>query len=110
MGAVLQHYIEGYWQLLAYFSKALKPSEKRYSTFDRELLGIYLAVKHFRYSVEGRISHILTDHKPLTYLPSFHSTSHAPRRVRQFDYILQFTADIHHVSGSDNSAAFSSYD
>ena len=105
VGAVLQQYVDGHWQPLAYFSKALKPPERRYSTFDRELLGIYLAVKHFRYSVEGRVFHILTDHKPLTYLPSLHSTSHAPRRVRQFDYILQFTADIRHVSGSDNSVA-----
>ena len=90
---------------LAYFLKPLKPAERRYSTFDRELLGMYLAVKHFRHSVEGRQFHILTDHKPLTYLSSFHSSNHSPRRVRQCDYILQFTADVRHVKGSDNSVA-----
>jgi hypothetical protein len=30
-----------------------KSAEPRYSTFDRELLGIYLATKHFQYFVEG---------------------------------------------------------
>ena len=105
VGAVLQQYVQGCWQPLAYFSKSLKPAERRYSTFHRELLGIYIAVKHFRFSVEGQQFHILTNHTPLTYLSSFHSSNHSPRRVRQFDYILQFTADIRHVKGSANSAA-----
>ena len=73
VGAVLQQQVQGCWQPLAYFSRSLKPAERRYSTFDRELLGIYLAVKHFRFSVEGRQFHILTDHKPLTYVSSFNS-------------------------------------
>ena len=105
VGAVLQQQVQGCWQPLAYFSRSLKPAERRYSTFDRELLGIYLAVKHFRFSVEGRQFHILTDHKPLTYVSSFHSSNHSPRRIRQFDYILQFTSDIRHVKGSANIAA-----
>lgn len=103
VGAVLQQYVHNSWQPLAYFSKSLKPTER--STFDRELLAMYLAVKHFRYAVEGRQFHMLTDHKPLTYLSSFHSSNHSPRRIRQYDYILQFTADIRHVKGSDNSVA-----
>ena len=32
------------WQPTAYFSKALKPASTRYSTFDRELLAIYLSL------------------------------------------------------------------
>ena len=105
VGAVLQQFVDHTWQPLAYFSKSLTPTERKYSVFDRELLGIYLAIKHFRYSVEGRQFHILTDHKPLTYLPSFRFTQHSPRQTRHLDYILQFTADIRHVKGSANSAA-----
>ena len=47
VGAVLQQYIEGAWRPIAYFSKKLLPAETRYSTFDRELLAIYLSIRHF---------------------------------------------------------------
>ena len=45
VGAVQQQYINGQWLPLAYFSHTLKPAQVRYSTFDRELLGIYSAIK-----------------------------------------------------------------
>ena len=38
--AVLQQYIDTQWYPIAYFSKKLKPAETKYSTFDRELLGV----------------------------------------------------------------------
>lgn len=51
VGAVLQQRIDGVWCPLSYFSRALKPAESRYIAFDRELLAVYLAIKHFRYFV-----------------------------------------------------------
>ncbi|BHF62056.1 hypothetical protein SprV_0100503700 [Sparganum proliferum] len=47
VGAVLQQHLAGSIRRLAFFSKKLLPAETRYSTFDREVLAIYLAVKHF---------------------------------------------------------------
>ena len=73
VGAVLQQCIGEDWHPISYFSRKLKPSETHYSAFDRELLAVYLAIKHFRYFVEGRTFHILTDHKPLTSALFFHS-------------------------------------
>lgn len=35
------------------FSKKLKPAETRYSSFDGELLAVYLEIKHFQYFLEG---------------------------------------------------------
>ena len=105
VGAVLQQFVDNDWQPLAYVSKSLTPTERRYSTFDRELLGIYLAIKHFCYAVEGRQFHVLIDHKLLMYLPSFRSTQHSPRQIRHLDYNLQFTSDIRHVKGTANSVA-----
>ena len=105
VGAVLQQKIEQHWQPIAYFSKKLQPAEQKYSTFDRELLSIYLAIKHFRHFVEGRTFHILTDHKPLTYaLPSV-SDRHSPRQIRHLGFISQFTTDIRYIKGSYNSVA-----
>ena len=105
VGAVLQQYIEGAWRPIAYFSKKLLPAETRYSTFDRELLAIYLSIRHFRHFVEGRQFHIITDHKPLTFALNTECDSHSPRQARHLDYISQFTTDIRHVKGTLNVVA-----
>jgi len=105
VGAVLQQFVQGVWCPISYFSKKLKPSETRYSTFDRELLAVYLAIKHFRHFVEGRTFHICTDHKPLTYAFHARTDHHSPRQIRQLDFICQFTSDIRYVKGSENVAA-----
>ena len=44
VGAVLQQYVNGTWHPISFFSKKMKPAETRYSTFDRELLAVYLAI------------------------------------------------------------------
>ena len=67
-GTVLQQKIRDAWKPIAFFSRRMKPAETRYSTFDRELLAMYLAVKHFQHFVEGCQFHVLTDYKPLTFV------------------------------------------
>lgn len=73
-----------------------------YSTFDRKLLTIYLSIKHFRYFVEGREFHILTDHKPLVHALHTRSDKHSPRQVRHLDFIAQYISDLRHVKGEAN--------
>ena len=105
VGAVLQQHINSVPCPISYFSRKLRPAETRYSTFDRELLAIYLAIKHFRHFVEGRSFYVVTDHKPLTFALSTQSRNHSPRQVRHLDFIAQFTADIRYIKGSTNLAA-----
>ena len=105
VGAVLQQYIGEQWCPIAYFSKQLQPAQTRYSTFDRELLAIYLSIKHFRHFIEGREFSVFTDHKPLTYALLTSSDKYTPRQVRHLDYISQFTSDIRHVKGAQNRPA-----
>ena len=105
IGAVLQQRVGDEWQPISYFSRKLNPTERRYSTFDRELLAIYLAIGHFRHMVEGREFTVFTDHKPLTRALSSRGTRHSPRQVRHLDFISQFTADIRHIKGANNSVA-----
>ena len=105
VGAVLQQHFNGTWHPIAFFSKKMSPAETRYSTFDRELLAVYLAIKHFRHYLEGRMFHVLTDHKPLTYALNSRSDRHSPRQARHLDYISQFTSNIRHVPGVDNAVA-----
>ena len=105
VGAVLQQYIDEQWRPISYFSRKLTQTESRYSAFDRELLAIYLSIKHFRHFIEGRSFHVVTDHKPLIYSLASNSNRYSPRQVRHLNFISQFTSDIRHVSGRDNPVA-----
>ena len=51
---------------IAFFSKSLNSTQKRYSTTKKELLGIHLALKEFKYLILGYDIELYTDHKPLT--------------------------------------------
>ena len=52
-------------QPVGFYSKKLSESEKKYSAFDKELLALYLSIRHFRCHLEGRPFTVWTDHKPL---------------------------------------------
>lgn len=105
VGAVLHQIVEGRREPLAFFSQRLSKTEKRYSTYDRELLAMYKAVKHFRFIIEGRSCRIFTDHKPLTFAFRQKSDKISPRQLRHLDFISQFSTDIRFVKGQDNNTA-----
>ena len=101
IGAELSQFHQGIWRPIAFFSRKLTPTQRRYSTFDRELLAVHSAIQHFRYFLEGRAFTVFTDHKPLTHALTS-TTDRSPRQERQLSYIAEFTADIRHISGSEN--------
>jgi cleavage and polyadenylation specificity factor subunit 1 len=105
MGAVLQQRAQDVWQPLAFFSRKLSPVQQKYSAYDRELLVIYEAVRHFRHMVEARHFTVFTDHKPLIF--AFHQKRDkcSPRQFNHLDFISQFTTDIRHISGQENIVA-----
>lgn len=105
VGAVLQQRTGNAWQPLAFFSKKLSSTERNYGAYDRELLAIYMAIKHFRHMVEGREFAIYTDHKPITFAFCQKPEKCSPRQFRYLDLIGQFTTDIRHVAGKDNVVA-----
>ena len=89
---------------LAFFSKKLSFAEMKYSAFDRELLAVFLSVKHFRHMLEGRPFTIWTDHKPLC--GAFNSAAEkSPRQTRHLSFVSEFTTDVRHVAGSANVVA-----
>ncbi|GFX02923.1 hypothetical protein TNCV_4439051 [Trichonephila clavipes] len=105
IGGALHQVVDSELQPLAFFSRKLTSSEKSYSAYDRELLAIYSAIRHFRYMREARDFTVFTDHKPLTYAFRQKSDKCSPRQIRQLDFISQFTTNIVHIPGSDNIAA-----
>ncbi|GFX22026.1 retrovirus-related Pol polyprotein from transposon 297 [Trichonephila clavipes] len=105
IGSVLQLFEAGNWKPISFFSKKLTDAQKNYSTYDRELLGIYLSVKKFKHLLEGQNFVIYTDHKPITY--AFHQKNEkaSPRQLRHLQYISQFSTNICHIKGQDNLVA-----
>jgi len=53
VGAVLQQVVDNQWQSIAFFCKKFTPAETRYSIFHRELLAVYLAIKHFQHLLKA---------------------------------------------------------
>ena len=94
VGAVLQKHIDDEWRPTAYLSRKLHPPETRYSTFDRQLLAVYLAIRPFQYFVQGREFFVQSDQKPLSCALAFHSDKYTPRPTRPLDFIAIFTTDI----------------
>ncbi len=105
VGAVLQQKVAGQWQPLGFFSKQLRKPETKYSVFDRELLAMYLAIRHFRFYLEGRHFTAFTDHKPLVFAMAKVSEPWSARQTRHLSYISEFTTDIQHVAGLENTVA-----
>ena len=104
VGGVLQQRQNGIPKPICFFSRKLNQAQRNYSTFDRELLAIYLSIKQFRYQLEGRQFSVFTDHKPLVFIFST-KTERPPRQARQIDYISQFTTDIQYIKGPENVVA-----
>ncbi|CAK1590060.1 unnamed protein product [Parnassius mnemosyne] len=94
IGVILQQLKGGAWQPLAFFSRRLRPTQQRYSPYDRELLAIYEAIKYFRLMVEPRHFTIYTDHKPISFAFHNRKDNYSPRQYRHLDFIAQFTTDI----------------
>ncbi|BHF77875.1 hypothetical protein SprV_0602098500 [Sparganum proliferum] len=105
VGASLQQTVNGVLQPLAFFSKKLSPAETRYSVFGRELLAVYLSIRHFRHFLEGREFLVLTDHKPLDFALRASPDRYSPREIRHLYFISQFSCDIQHVHGKENMVA-----
>ena len=90
---------------IAFFSRKLRPPEKKYSVFDRELLAAYLLVKHFKHWLDGTTFILRTDHRPLTQ--AFLKTTDAwtARQQRQLSAIAEMNCTVEYIPGPDNAAA-----
>ena len=87
---------------VAYWSKKLSPTKKRYSTIEQELLAITELLKEYRNILLGQEIIIMTDHKNLTYANTAFSSN---RLLRQRLTIEEFGPTIKHTQGEKNIAA-----
>lgn len=105
IGAVLEQLCDGKWRPISFFSRKLSPPERNYAAYDRELLGVFEAVKHFRHLLDGRTFDLFTDHKPLVDAIRKKGEIISARQQRQLSYLSEFNIRWHHIQGADNLVA-----
>ena len=102
-GCVLQQTLpSGETVPIACFSKTFNKAQQSYSTFDRELLAAYLAVKHFRNFIEGQNAILYTDHRPLIGAIESKREPHSAMQQRYLSYISQYVDKVEYVRGELN--------
>lgn len=95
-------------RVIAYASKALSPTESKYSQIEREALSLSWGCHHFRMYLLGKHYTIKTDHMPLVTLFN-NPKSKASSRIENWRLRLQnFHFTVHYGKGSENPADFMS--
>ena len=106
VGGVLEQIVDGKPRQLAFFSRKLRHPERKYSTFDRELLAIYLAIRHFKYYVDGAGDlRVRTDHRPIVSALVKSSDAWSSRQQRHLSAIAELGCTVEYISGSSNPVA-----
>ncbi|KAI7201342.1 hypothetical protein KC365_g18742, partial [Hortaea werneckii] len=104
IGACLTQEHNGKRHPVAYYSRKMTPAEQNYEIYDKELLAIVAALRHWRVYCEGATGlTIYTDHKNLQY---FTTTKDLSRRHCRWSELLgQYKFDIQYTPGKDNGRA-----
>ena len=84
LGVVLLQRTGDNWRPVAYASRSMSDTERRYAQIEKEALAITSACEKFSNYVLGRSFHIESDHKPLIPLLSTKHLDALPPRVLLF--------------------------
>ncbi len=91
---------EGNHRPIAFMSKALNPTERRWSTVEKEQYAIFRAFKEFEHLVRGFPLIVRTDHKNLVNIKDTHG------KIARWRMALDtFQYRIEYVEGKDNAVA-----
>ena len=100
VGAVLMQREPDGLHPVGYYSKKLNKCEQKYTTSDKEALGIVKATRFFHHFLWGTRFKIVTDHQPLTYI--FKRRTHSPRMSRYMLEMREYNFDIVYKKGANN--------
>ena len=100
LGAVFTQEMESKWRPVAYASRSMTDTEKRYAQIEKEALAITWACQKFSDYILGKSITIETDHKPLVPLLGTKQLDGLPPRILRFRLCMyRFTYTILHVPG-----------
>ena len=103
LGGVLSQIQNDQERVIAYCSRALRPSQRKYCTTKREMLAAVSMCIQFRSYLRGARFIIRTDHKSLVWLHRFKDTE--GMMARWLHTLQQFQFTIVHRAGRDHSNA-----
>ena len=109
LGAMLvQTQQSGYNKVIAYGSRALNETEKRYSQIERECLAVHFGCTRFQMYLLGKTFILYTDHKPLVHLLN-NPRKNSPFRVERIRLKLQgFQFTVEYLPGALNPTDYAS--
>ena len=90
---------------IAYASKSLTDTEKRYACIEMELLAIVFDIQRFHIYLYGRQFKVLTDHKPLVMILQKPLTSAPPRLQRMIIKLQGYQMQIEYIPGHEMTLA-----
>jgi hypothetical protein len=107
LGAVLlQKQVTGQLLPVAYISRSMTPTERRYAQIEKETLAFTWACERLSDYLVGLQFHIQMDHKPLVPLFSTKDLEELPVRVQRFRMrMMRFDFTISHVPGNEVTIA-----
>ena len=109
LGAVLSHVMpDDTERPVAFASRTLSATEKKYAQVEKEALGLIFAVKKFHSYLYGRRFTLLTDHKPLLAIlgPKKAIPALAAARLQRWAILLSaYSYDIAYKSSSNHNNA-----
>ncbi|XP_064622558.1 uncharacterized protein LOC135484804 [Lineus longissimus] len=102
-GVILQVHEKGVKRPVAYASRTLNDTEKRYAQIEKEALAATWACERFSDYVLGKTFSLETDHKPLVpLLGGGKSLEMLPARVQRFKMrLMKYSYQIKHVPGKE---------
>ena len=103
IGAVLSQNDEIGERPVAYMSKTLNSTQRRYATYDKEMLAVLEALRIWKPYLASKPFTIVTDHAPLQYLQS--QTTLSDRQARWINRLAHFQYTMIHKPGRLNTAA-----
>jgi hypothetical protein len=100
IGAYLFQVYDGVEHPICYFSRKLDVHQQKYSTVEREALGLLLAVRAFSVYFGSSKVKVFVDHNPLVFLHRM--CNHNQKLLRWCLELQQYHLDIYHRAGKDN--------
>ena len=103
LGAVLSQTINGMEHVIAYASRTLTHTEKRYCATRREMLALVWGSRHFRPYLYGRKFLLRTDHNSLRWLHNFKEPE--GQVARWLETMAEFQYEVIHRPGKQHCNA-----